>query len=115
MLLGNGPTTHRLRYGGARPDVSVFLVELVLKAKMPLDMKSRAAKKLALVCLAKVCHNDNGLECYPSRATLARAAERSERTIDAFLDDLRRSRVHLRDRQASAASTSDVVSERHRF
>jgi hypothetical protein len=68
--------------------VSVFLVDLVLKARLPLDMQSRAAKKLVLVCLAKVCQNDNGFECYPSRSTLALAAERTERTIDAFLDDL---------------------------
>ncbi len=68
--------------------MAVYLVDLVLKAKMPIDMQSRAAKKLVLVCLAKVCQNENGLECYPSRATMALAAERTERTIDAFLDDL---------------------------
>jgi hypothetical protein len=69
--------------------VSVFLVDLVLKARMPIDMQSRSAKKLVLVMIAKVCQNDEGLDCFPSRSTLARAAERSERTIDGFLMDLR--------------------------
>ena len=78
------------RAAGASPEMSVTLVDLVLKARMPLDMQSRAAQKLVLVCLAKVCQNENGLDCYPSRATLALAAERSERTVDAFLDDLQR-------------------------
>ncbi len=56
---------------------------------MPADMRrSRAAKKLLLVCLAKVCQNEHGLECYPSRSTMALAAECSERTIDAYLTDL---------------------------
>lgn len=70
--------------------MSVFLVDLVLKARLPLEMQSRAAKKLVLVCLADVCQNDDGRDCYPSRARMARAAERTERTIDAFLDDLAR-------------------------
>ena len=43
------------RAAGASPEMSVTLVDLVLKARMPLDMQSRAAQKLVLVCLAKVC------------------------------------------------------------
>ena len=68
--------------------MSVFLVDLVLKTKMPIDMQSRAAKKLVLVCLADVCQNDDGLGCYPTRERMAFAADRTARTIDAFLDDL---------------------------
>src|SRR5262245_9248772 len=68
--------------------MSVALVDLVLRTSMPTDMQSRAAKKLVLVEFANVCQNDVGLDCYPARKTLARACERSERTVDAFLEDL---------------------------
>ena len=79
---------HRRRRRFEANRVSVFSVDLVLKARMPADMLSPASKKLVLVCLAKHCCNDLGLVCYPSRATMAIAAERTVRTVDAFLVDL---------------------------
>ena len=73
--------------GGNEP-MSAKLVGLVLKAQLPKNMQRRAPAKLVLVQLADVCQNDEGVECFPSRATMARACERTERTVDAILADL---------------------------
>jgi hypothetical protein len=72
--------------------MSARLVGLALNVKMPAAMRRRRRPaKLVLVKLCDVCQNDEGLDCFPSRASMARAAELgSLHTVDAALDQLQR-------------------------